>query len=99
MNDALRIAMAIGIGLLAFWVLVGLMLFVLWRAAKRRIKRVEAYVNQPVFSTRDLNLVKARENLTKEETAQIRDFLRARKEREARDQDTIDIATEFHREG
>ena len=98
MNDALRIALAIGIALMGFWLLVGLMLIVLYRAAKRRIKRIEAYVNEPLFAQRDLNLVKARENLTKDETAQIRDFLRHRKEREARDSATLDTATEFHRE-
>jgi hypothetical protein len=100
MNDtALSIVLVIGIALLGFWMLVGLLLIVLWGAVKKRVKRVEAYINEPpVFSTRDLNLVKARENLSKEETEQIRDLLRARKEREARDQDTIDKATEYRSE-
>lgn len=98
MNDALRIAMAFGIALLAFWVLVGLFLIWLWHKAKVRIKRIELWANsEPTY--KDLELLKPRENLSKDETQQIRDFLRARKEREARDQDTIDIATEFHREG
>lgn len=99
MNDtALSVALAISMALLGFWILVALLLIVLWRMIKRSIKRVEAYVNEPLFSTRDLNLVKSRENLTKDETDQIRDLLRHRKERDARDQDTLDTATEFNRE-
>ena len=99
MNDtALSVVLAIGAALLGFWILVGLLLIVLWRMVKAHIKRIEAYVNQPVFSTHDLNLVKSRENLTKDETNQVRDILRHRKEQEARDLNTIDTATEFNRE-
>lgn len=99
MNDtALSVLLATAIAILGFWVLVGLLLIVLWRMVKRRIKRFEAYVNQPAFRTGDLNLAKPRETLTKAETDQIRDLLRHRKECEARDQATIDTATEFNRE-
>lgn len=99
MNDtALSVAIVIGGALLGFWILVGLLLIVLWRTVKGRVKRIEAYVNQPAFSTHDFNLVKSRENLTKDETHQIRDLLRHRKEEEARDQATLDTATEFNRE-
>lgn len=99
MNDtALSVMLATGIILLSFWILAGLLLIALWRTVKRRIKRLESYINQPVFITPDLNLVKARETLTKDETDQIRDLLRHRKEQESRDQETLDIATEFNRE-
>lgn len=100
MNDTvISVVLAIGITILSIWILVGLLLFVVWRMAKRRVKRIEAYVNHPAFSTQDLNLVKPRgENLTKDETNQIRDLLRRRKEQEARDLNTIDTATEFNRE-
>lgn len=100
MNDTvLSVVLAICITIFSIWVLLGLVFFVVWRMAKRRTKRIEAWVNQPTFSTQDLNLVKPRgENLTKEETNQIRDFLRHRKEQEARDLNTLDTATEFHNE-
>lgn len=99
MNDtALSVALATGITILGFWILIGLPLIVLWRMVKRHIKRIEAYFRQPTFGTYDPNLVKPRETLTKDETSQIRDLLRHRKEKEARDLNTIDTATEFNRE-
>lgn len=99
MNDtALSVALATGITILGFWILVGLLLVVLWRMVKHHIRRIEGYFKQPTFSAYDPNLVKPRENLTKDETNQVRSLLRARKEHEARDLNTIDIATEFNRE-
>ena len=99
MNDtALSILLVFAAALLGFWILVGMLLLFLVRKAKQRAKWLEAYVNHPAFLTQDLNLVKPRENLTKDETNQVRNLLRHRKEQEARDQNTIDTATEFNRE-
>jgi hypothetical protein len=100
MNDTvLSVVLALSIILLSIWTMGGLFLFVVWRRAKRQVKRIETYVNQPTFSTQDINLVKSRGGtLTKDETNQIRDILRHRKEQEARDLNILDTASEFRRE-
>lgn len=99
MNTTLSVLLVTASVILGCWVLVGLLLVVLWRMAKVRVKRVEAYITNPTFSTKDINLVNSRGGvLTKDETSQVRDILRHRKEQEARDLNTIDTATEFHRE-
>lgn len=98
-NTVLSLVLAISIILLSIWTLTGLVFFSAWRKAKKHVKRIETYVNQPAFSIQDFNLVKSRGgNLTNDETKQIRDFLRHRKEQEARDLNTLDTASEFHHE-
>lgn len=92
-STTLSVLLAIGLSLLVLWILFGLLLVAMWRIAKRRAKRIEAYVNQPAFSTHDFNLVKTRENLTKDEVDQIRELIRHRKE-----QGALDTATEFNNE-
>ena len=96
-NTVLSVVLAVGLSLLGFWILLGLLLLVLMRTIKERVKRVESYAKQPVFDIGDLNLVKPRgENLTKDETKQVRKLLR--KEEEAHELNSIDIARESDRE-
>jgi len=100
-NEALTVVLTvflyIGVFMLLVLLFVGGLLAYFALKIRRRVKRIESFVNAtPTFE--GLEILKPRENLTKDEVDDIRAHIRRVKEREARDADTIDKATEYRRD-
>lgn len=88
----LVILVVLALVLIAF----GILLLVIWVKARKSVRTFfKTFTTSPDLAY--LDTLKLRDNqLSHTEVRDVRDLLRRRKETEARDQDTIDKATEFH---
>lgn len=95
--NLLSVMLMLATGTLILFTLLTMIVIILTLALRRRFRWVERQFNRvPIYE--DFSLVKPRDSLSKEEVKDVKALLRARKEREARDQETLDTASEFNRD-
>jgi hypothetical protein len=82
----------VAVGLLVFMILVA----VFYRKTAKRVRIITNAVNRAVILDEPVRLDGV--YVSQDEAQQIKDFLRTKKEREARDSATLDTATEFYRD-
>lgn len=90
------VALSVGAVLLIVWILFAfVILYVGFKIRKWVTRMPSVFDTEPAYMNVDLRKSKKHERRKNDNT---RDFLRMCKESEARDQETIDNATRFHRD-
>lgn len=98
MSDAANTALTVFFWVLVFFaaifVLIGLMALKLIHSMRKRVRRIERAVNRAMYDN-SATIYFDRDHLSPDETRQVKDYLRQRKEQQARGHETVDRAWEF----